>query len=204
MNIQSKRYAGILALALAAKVLTLGACDTTTGPIDDPNEVRQRSTTFPLSNQHGLSGTITVQRTSNLADLNSAAKAINDNLDAWLALFGSVPQSDIETIWQPIFDRGIIYIVEENAGPNLYVVDNRTIRIAPSAVNTNWVESGILEINAESSGPIGFDTSRETVRMAKKTLTAEEIARSVVAQLPQRTTAAQQLALDTAMGRVKA
>jgi len=194
-----------IALGLAVALTGLAtSCDNKTGPIDDPNEVRQRSTTFTVSNQYGLSGTITVQKTSNLEDLNNAAKEINDRLHDWLALFGSVSQSDIETIWQPIFNRGIIYIVEENAGPNLYVVDNRTIRIAPSAVGKAWVEDGIMEINNNNSGPIGFDTSRETLHMAKKTLTAEEIARSVIAQLPQRTTAAQQLALDTAMGRVKA
>ena len=137
--------------------------------MDDPSEVRERQVSRNIGNPHGISANITVKMVANAAGIETAANAIQERLKLWLAGdFGGNTSEDIRNVWDPIFARGIIYIVEENDGHNLYVVNDRTIRIAPSEVDSLWPQSGLAAIVNNNFGAIGFDTSRETVRMAKE------------------------------------
>ena len=136
-----------LIAVIAVMAVAFGCKDGDDGkndPTDNPNEVKERSTTVSLS---GVTGSITVKGIFDKAGLdnvaNKIAGQINTQIVADKVEFGEQATVDYYNL---LLTRSIVYIVE--ASPSGYsnfklIGDGKTVYIAFGAVDTKYVIDGL-------------------------------------------------------------
>ena len=139
-------------IAIIALAFAFIACDNgNNDPTDDPNEVKDRTTTRTLS---GGIGSVTVKGNLTKPQLDTAADKIAGRINAKIegdkVLFG---EETAVTYYQDVFTRGVTYIVEANpvGYENIKTIgDGKTVYISVDKVDTTYVGDGLAAIDTST------------------------------------------------------
>jgi len=142
----------LLSLLMAVAVLlSLTGCDPApdnNGNKDDPNEVKDRTTT--ISGLLDNNSSATVRGVFTKAELESIAGRIKTSLNASFEQDKADYGEEDASFYRGILARGITYIVEANpiGYTNVKTIgDGKTVYIALDKIDTGYVGSGMAKLN---------------------------------------------------------